>query len=636
MCGILGVISGHNNRELEMPAVLAMRDTMADRGPDGAGVFREANITLGHRRLAIRDAENGHQPWISKNGRFAIVYNGEIYNDQEIAASLMQAGVRLETTCDTEVLAEAWSLWGEQCIERLRGMFAFGVVDRRSGKVWLVRDRFGIKPLFYAKVGGDFVFASSIAAIRKHPKFSSQPNFTAISHYMQTLRITLGAETVFKNIYTMLPSEIIEYHDQQKQHRYYWDLPTSPRTTQIGFQEAAHDMGKTLEETVRLHLKSDVEVGMMMSGGVDSNTLASITKRHINRPIVGVCGGGVDEQAPFPEASDFSFASECAGSLGFDYSEVRLTSDDYLDAWKTLVGHLETPLATPTDAIIYRIAQRLKRSCGVALGGEGADEAFCGYAVQHWSGNDFDRAQNIGSLNLAQTEQFRTGLRQQYGQEQFDSIAQHYLSANTLIPWSAQRALFSPDLLAQDTQGKILQHYENTFSKQQGATTAESYTKVLLRVNLESLLRRLDTSTMAASLEARVPYADHQVVEKSLQLPQNFRIDVCPQEIQGWHTSAELNSRGSLRSKRVLRHVASQLLPPRLALRPKMSFPTPIASWLASDWQTWISDKLKTSSFAQQLFRPEALAELATAPAPISLWKWPVLNTIMWGEQCFD
>lgn len=636
MCGILGIISGPNNRELDMPTVLAMRDTMADRGPDGAGVFRESNITLGHRRLAIRDAENGHQPWISKNGRFAIVYNGEIYNDQEIAGALGQAGVPMETTCDTEVLAEAWSLWGEQCIERLRGMFAFGVVDRKSGKVWLVRDRFGIKPLFYANVAGDFVFASSIAAIRKHPKFSSQPNFTAISHYMQTLRVTLGAETVFKNIYTMLPSEIIEYHDQKKQHRCYWELPTSPQTTQIGFEQAAHEMRETLEETVRLHLKSDVEVGMMMSGGVDSNTLASITKRHIDRPIVGVCGGGIDEQAPLPKGGDFCFASDCASSLGFDYSEVRLTGDDYLEAWKTLVGQLETPLATPTDAIIYRIAQRLKQSCGVALGGEGADEAFCGYAVQHWSGNDFDRSRNIGSLDSAQAEQFQNGLRQQYGQTQFDSLAQHYLSANTLVPWSAQRALFSPDFLVQDTQSTILQHYENTFSKQQGATAAESYTKVLLQINLESLLRRLDTSTMAASLEARVPYADHKVVEKALQLPQNYRIDVCPLESQAWQTSAELNSRGSLRSKRVLRHVASQLLPPRLALRPKMSFPTPLASWLGSHWQTWISKKLRTSSFAHQIFKPEALAELANAPASISLWKWPVLNTIIWGEQCFE
>ncbi len=636
MCGILGIISGRSDHELDMETVLAMRDTMTDRGPDGAGVFREANVTLGHRRLAIRDAENGHQPWISQNGRFAIVYNGEIYNDQELAASLRQAGVRLKTNCDTEVLAEAWSLWGEQCIERLRGMFAFGVVDRKSGKVWLVRDRFGIKPLFYANVADDFVFASSIAAIRKHPKFSSQPNFAAISHYMQTLRITLGAETVFKNIYTMLPSEVIKYHDQKKQHRFYWDLPTSPQTTQIGFEEAAHEMGATLQEAVRLHLKSDVEVGMMMSGGVDSNTLASITKRYINGPIVGVCGGGIDEQAPFPEASDFSFASDCAGSLGFDYSEVRLTGDDYLDAWKTLVGHLETPLATPTDAIIFRIAQRLKRSCGVALGGEGADEAFCGYAVQHWSGNDFDRSQNMRSLNSAQAEQFRNGLRQQYGLEQFDSIAQHYLSANTLIPWSAQRALFSPALVAQDAQSIILQHYENTFSKQRGSTAAESYTKVLLQINLESLLRRLDTSTMAAGLEARVPYADHKVVENSLQLPQDFRIDVCPKENQAWQTSAELNSRGSLRSKRLLRHVASQLLPPRLALRPKMSFPTPLASWLGSHWQAWISNKMRTSSFAQQIFRPEALAELAKAPASISLWKWPVLNTIIWGEQCFE
>ena len=225
MCGILGVISSPNSTTLDEASVLRMRDTMVARGPDEQGFFRDDNISLAHRRLSIRDATNGKQPWISQNGRFVLVYNGEIYNDKEIADDLLKQGIQTHTRCDTEILAEAWSAWGAKCLDRLRGMFAFAVVDRKTKQCWLVRDRCGIKPLFYSQIKGDFVFASSISAIRKHPHFSSQPNFAAISHYLQTLRITLGKQTVFEDVYTLEPAEIIHFEAGKLRHQIYWSPP---------------------------------------------------------------------------------------------------------------------------------------------------------------------------------------------------------------------------------------------------------------------------------------------------------------------------------------------------------------------------------------------------------------------------
>lgn len=636
MCGILGIITGPTGESLDESRVLKMRDTMKDRGPDGSGYFRHAQITLAHRRLAIRDIEHGQQPWISQNGKYAFVYNGEIYNDDEIAKSLSENGIELRTQCDTEVLAEAWSLWGRKCIDRIRGMFAFAAVELRTGKTWLVRDRLGMKPLFYAAIEGDFVFASSIAAIRMHPRFTSQPNLATLSHYLQTLRITLGRDTVFQGISTLLPGEIVSFQYPDLNSEFYWVPPTQATKPSVSFEDAASQLGESLKQTVQQHLKSDVTVGMMMSGGVDSNTLATLVRQQSGSKMTGVCGGGVNNPPTNESGSDFEFARSCASHLDFDYSEVRITSEQYRDSWQSLVGKLQSPLATPTDTIIFNIAKHLKQFCGVALGGEGADEAFCGYAIQHWSGNDYDRARGTSKLNEQQQLEFQNGLNQQYGRDNFNSLAEHYLASNGLIPWSAQQALFRPEYYTDEIPQLITSHYQQMFETQGDIPTAEKYAGVLISVNLESLLRRLDTATMAASLEARVPYADHVIIENAVQLPHHYKIDLAPDEASPWLSSLALSERGSLRSKRILRSVASDLLPAQLAQRPKMSFPTPLPQWLSSDWQPWIKEKLERSDFANTLFRPEALAEVTNFPDRISLWKWPLINTILWGDQCFN
>ncbi len=636
MCGILGIITGPAGESLDESRVLKMRDTMKDRGPDGSGYFRHAQITLAHRRLAIRDIEHGQQPWISQNGKYAFVYNGEIYNDDEIAKSLSENGIKLRTQCDTEVLAEAWSLWGRKCIDRIRGMFAFAAVELRTGKTWLVRDRVGMKPLFYAAIEDDFVFASSIAAIRMHPRFTSQPNLATLSHYLQTLRITLGRDTVFQGISTLLPGEIVSFQYPDLNSEFYWMPPTQATKPTVSFEDAASQLGESLKQTVQHHLKSDVTVGMMMSGGVDSNTLATLVRQQSGSKMTGVCGGGVNNPPTNESGSDFEFARSCASHLDFDYSEVRITSEQYRDSWQSLVGKLQSPLATPTDAIIFNIAKHLKQFCGVALGGEGADEAFCGYAIQHWSGNDYDRSKGTSKLNEQQQLEFQNGLNLQYGRDNFNSIAEHYLASNGLIPWSAQQALFRPEYYSDEIPQLITSHYQQRFEAQGDIPTAEKYAGVLISVNLESLLRRLDTATMAASLEARVPYADHVIIENAVQLPHHYKIDLAPDEASPWLSSLALSERGSLRSKRILRSVASDLLPTQLAQRPKMSFPTPLPQWLSSDWQPWIKEKLERSDFANTLFRPEALAEVTKFPDRISLWKWPLINTILWGDQCFN
>jgi asparagine synthase (glutamine-hydrolysing) len=611
-----------------------MRDSMAARGPDDATLLKTRNIIFAHRRLAIRDQAGGKQPILSPNGRFVIVYNGEIYNDGDLRDELKCRGYRFSSQCDTEVLAAAWQEWEQDCVYKLRGMFAFGVYDLHEFRLTLVRDRFGIKPLFFTEINGEIVFASTIAAIKRHPSFSAKPNLAAVRHYLSTLRLTLDNQTVYVGIETLRPAEIITFRHGTQQNSIYWSPPESAPTSEMTFAEAVDQLESTLRDSVSMRMVSDVPVGMMLSGGVDSNTLAYMIKDAKQGSFHARCGGGVDPEFP-TENSDFEFARDCATQNDLDFEEVLVDADSYQDQWQDLLTQYQTPVSTPSDVIIHKIAANLKRSVGVALGGEGADEACCGYEVPHWSGADFDLFATLGSLEPAKAQTALSSLQQQYGDSPVGSASELYLACNGLIPRQAQRALFRESTWqAADADGIVEGHYDQLFSSLNGMSTAEKTAHVLLKTNLESLLTRLDSATMLASLEARVPYADHVFVEQLFRLPHSYRIDVCPSETSPWRSSLDLANRGSIRPKRLIHAAAERIMPPKLAQRPKCSFSTPVPIWLQSNWKSWISDKLLSSDFASELFRPEAIRQLTQLPPQLSMWNWPIANVILWSEAC--
>ena len=616
---------------------VAMRDTMKARGPDDAGLWRYQNMLLAHRRLAIRDLESGAQPWVTPDGRYALVYNGEIYNDSELRNELTLLGYRFETRCDTEVLMQAWVAWGTEAIPRLRGMFSFAVVDTVKDRWWLVRDRCGIKPAFYSLIGNQFVFASSIKAITRHPDFSAHPNLATVRHYLSTLRLTFDNQTVFENIHSVRPAEYLEGQGTQFRCQTYWHPPTFNESNRQ-YDDAVNQLHSELQNAISLRLKSDVSVGMMMSGGVDSNVIAEMVNSE-QGPMLGCCGGGLDT-AQNPKdgesKSDFHHARSTAARLNFDYQEVQLNWQEYLATSDQLIEEYSTPLATPTDVIIFRVAERLRESVGVALGGEGADEAFCGYSVPHWSGHDFDRARNLCPSQTPFSIQIRDSLLKQYGRTHFLSPADHYFQTVGLIPLSTQQALFRRETWKEaDREAVVESFYNSLFEASDTESTAQKYARVLFRLNLDSLLSRLDAATMAASLEARVPFTDHKVVELAFSLPPHFRIDIAPSESQPWLSSLELFQRGSIRSKRILRSVASRMMPEHAALRPKQSFPTPIESWLNTSWKSHVEHVTQRSPFLQSIFLPESMKLLPQLPDSLAMWNWPILNLAKWGERWF-
>lgn len=637
MCGILGIVGSPSEPVgLSHDQILRMRDSMTARGPDDAGFCRRRNIAFAHRRLSIRDIEGGAQPWVSDDGQTVLVYNGEIYNDRSLRKQLAARGEMFRSRCDTEVVMAAYRQWGPQCVERLSGMFAFGIYDFRDDRLLLARDRFGIKPLFLTQVDGSLVFASSIGALLTHPAIVKRPHFPAISHYLTTFRLTLGRETFFEGIWRLMPGETLLWQDGTIRIEQYWDYPAD-RDDSIEYADAVAQLEATLRTSVAERLVSDVPVGMFLSGGVDSSVIASLIGECTQQTLLGQCGGGEPGHSEDHATEDFAFARQCARLLGFEFGEVRVPPDEYLNCWLWMIEQYTTPLSTPTDVILFRLAQEMKKSVGVALGGEGADELFCGYAVQHWAGHEFDLCRRLknGTASDAEDEvRFRRALVRQYGRDRFVSAVDHFLALNSLVPTSAKPALFQPWAWKEcERDSRLWAYYSSVFDRYADKTTAEIHALIHHRVNLEGLLGRLDSATMLAGLEARVPYTDHVLVEQMMQLPGLFKIDVVGDARRELLTAVELEQRGVLRSKRILRSMAASRLPAPLARRKKASFPTPVAAWLSGPWAEWTADVLRNSEFGRAVFQPAALSQLAENVPQAGMWLWPLVNVLLWGDR---
>ena len=633
MCGI---VATHDRKRRPIDSDLFAQQCRAivHRGPDDEGMYFDDGVAIGMRRLSIVDLAGGHQPIANEDESVQVVFNGEIYNSPELRKRLENTGHVFRTNSDTEVLVHMYEDFGSDLVKHLRGMFAFGVYDFRRDELVLVRDRCGVKPLFYTTCGGEFVFASSIAALRRHPRFSARPNMTALSHYLATLRLTLDEQTVFAGVQSLRPGELLRLRrDGRPELLSWWSLPEETNHEQT-YDDAVGRFSRELQDSVRMRLKSDVDVGMLMSGGVDSNTLAVQVNATAGAGVRGICGGGLSHTAGTDD--DFYYARKCADHLQFDFSDTRVDANQYYELWQDLLDDYATPVSTPTDVIIYRVCQQLKQHVGVALGGEGADEILCGYEIPHWSGTDFDRSRALHALSPAASSLARASLQRQYGRDQFESPGEHYLSASSLIPLSLQRQLFRDEHVeAMHADNAVQHYYDRFFPAESSRSTSEHLAQLLHRVNLEALLSRLDSASMRASLETRVPYTDHKLVELAFRMPHHYRIDVAPEEKQPWLSSLELSRRGSLRSKRILRSIANQLLPAPLANRPKASFPTPLAGWLHTDWRERIAAEFTRNPFAEFLFKPAALREIVNMPEALSMWKWPVLNILVWGRRCF-
>jgi asparagine synthase (glutamine-hydrolysing) len=602
MCGIAGIFHAQTPKPVDPARVEAMCDALAHRGPDGAGVWTDHGVGLGHRRLSIIDLSGSPQPMLSADGRAVIVFNGEIYNFRELRRELEHAGFVFRTRGDTEVILAAWQRWGPDCLARLDGMFAFALFDRDKRQLFLARDRFGVKPLFLAHLSdGSLAFASELKGLLAHPLLRRRVNPQAIEAYMawgfvpDTHAILAGVEKLPAGHFWLLQQGRAPGRPQR-----WWDIDFSARAKGSEADLAA-ELVHRLRQAVRSRMVADVPLGAFLSGGVDSSGVVALMAEASHQPVQ-TCSIGFDVAA----YDETSHARKVAALFGADHQERIVATDDFaaIDALAAMFGE---PFADASALPTWRVCQLARERVTVALSGDGGDEAFAGYRRQVFHHHE-ERLRAV----------LPAGLRARL----FGTLGRAWPKAD----WAPRPLRAKATLLALAESGEEgyaralsvtlpeARHalYSDAFAASLGGFRAEDELIALMRAaparsGLDraqyadlafwlpgDILTKVDRTSMAVSLEAREPLLDHRLVEFAARLPEGMRV------------------RGSV-GKYLLKKALERYLPREILYRPKQGFVTPIAEWfrgpLAGAARGIASGALAQTGF----FDPWAIAKLAAA-----------------------
>jgi asparagine synthase (glutamine-hydrolysing) len=578
---------------------------MSHRGPDGAGLWVGDAVTLGHRRLIVIDpTPAGNQPMRTPDGRFVIVYNGELYNDTELRHELARAGVAFRSRSDTETLLHALAAWGPPGLARLRGMFALALWDARERTLLLARDPLGIKPLYYHADDDQVAFASEIPALLTLPGIRARPDLVTVSAYLTTIRTTLGERTLYDGVSTLRPGQAILFRlDPDALRRQDVTPAPPPPTYPPPTDEEATDLARAVvEDSVRRHLRSDVPLCCLLSGGLDSSIIA-VAARQAAGELFTYCAGAPESADGGSE--DFRFARLVADAIGAIHTEAPVTRQLFARRWEEMVAALGVPLGTPNEVAINEVARRM-RSDGriVTLSGEGADELFGGYDAPLAAAAAFETAAEGRADNAAR--------------------GRFQLRSNAWIPPDDKPALLNDRAWASlehdDTLKRLYEAEFDALARPGENDPMQNHLRFHRRINLAGLLQRLDTATMLAGVEGRTPFADSRITDFAESLPMNwkFRVEHGP------------GGPGPPRcsTKRVLREAFSPDLPPEVVERPKASFPLPFQAWVADHAQDILH-----SGLIRELFRREAIDAVTARPGDLWRMTWPMANLALWGKQ---
>lgn len=633
MCGICGIFFKDRSRQANRKSLAAMNRAISHRGPDDEGYFVEQNVGLAMRRLSIIDVSTGHQPLTCESQDKWIVFNGEIYNHRDLRKDLEARGHRYRTQSDTETVIHAYEEYGADCVNRLRGMFAFVVWDQTRRLLFAARDRLGIKPFYYFWDGSSFLFGSEIKAILAHPNISAELNRRTLAEYLAFGYIT-GESTMFRGIRKLMPGHVLQVSEtDQLEIRRYWDLPTHSELEQGTRKYYVDTYRQMLESAVRSHLMSDVPLGTFLSGGLDSSAVAAMaTKIGGERIKTFAVGYGADDQreAGFSELTP---AREVANHIRSDHHEVYLGRDQFFKSLPLLIWHEDEPIAWPSSVSLFSVAQLARNHVKVVLTGEGSDETLAGYTRYAWT---LANARMGAVYRSATTTGFRSFLR--YGVREAPLGASlrrklehtflardgnswpsfYYDNFFSAIPASQQAELLTP--MALEECGDAYAGSMSAWGQSQG-DLLHRMLHADINTYLIELLMKQDQMSMAASIESRVPFLDHELVEFTAKIPARYLV------------------RG-LAGKIVLKEAVRDLLPPSIVHRKKRGFPTPWEHWLVPMLDGIETFVVASRSVERGLFRPEALqtifAEHRTQFRDHGTAIWRLLNLEVWQRVFFD
>jgi asparagine synthase (glutamine-hydrolysing) len=639
MCAIVGVVGSiPEKKELEKA-----RDLMAHRGPDGAGLYynEEEGVAFGHRRLSIIDlSDAGKQPFFSNDGRFVLTFNGEIYNYLELKRELKDS-YDFKTSSDTEVLLASYIVWGEKALSKLNGMFAFAIWDNKKRELFIARDRFGVKPLYYLLEKETFYFASEIKALLSFNILERKLNTKALTSYL-FFRYAVGEETLFKSIKTLLPGTCA-YVQEGKPMRIkkYWSLSVVLDKKDPGEKEAVKETTRLLEKSVEYRMRSDVPYGAYLSGGLDSSVIVGMMSQLSKKPVETFAAGFHEEGF-----NELPYARQVSKIFNTNHHEIILNQNTYFDVLPDVIGHKDAPLLTPNEVHWYLLSQLMKKDITVVLAGSGADELFGGYGKIFRSGYDLERM-----LLLEEDSTFLPPREKGILLENFKALYGSALYKKPEDHLLRQYAYFSPsfagELLNQDifgTEMDAILHrgfFADFFTPLKGLPFSDQYLYFFQNIHLLGTILHLDNVTMSFGIEGREPYLDHALVEYVSALPLKYKLRWKSEEDEkrGKILSSTQISEVYDTSKYLLKKIGETFLPKELIERKKLGFPVPIDSWILGKSKQFAYDTLLSEgSLSRSLFKKEILADFIEDPSRFvsrnqGLHVWLLLNIELWLQK---
>jgi asparagine synthase (glutamine-hydrolysing) len=633
MCGICGVFHYRGDRTVDGAALGRMTRALEHRGPDDEGAWTSPDgaVGLGFRRLAIVDLAGGHQPMANEDESAWIVFNGEIYNHAALRPGLEAKGHRYRTRSDTETILHQWEESGDDVVTRLHGMFGIAVYDIGTRRLFLARDRIGIKPLYWHDDGSTFVFASEIKALFEYPGVERRLNRAKLAEYLAHLAVA-PPDTLFEGIRKLRAGHtmgVVRERGVEPARRWWTPLPEAGAPLVTDPAEGARLVREGLETAVRDRLMSDVPFGAFLSGGVDSSAIVALMSRMMDRPVDTFSIGYRDD----PGFNEYDYARRVAGLFKTNHHEVQIDHGDFKAFLPKLIHHQDEPISDPVCVPLYHVA-KLARDSGVivTLVGEGSDELFFGYGWHNRVRRMYEawwrplsrlpkpvRAGAAGAASLVVDPPRRDFLRR------FARGGEPFLGGAITFYDTELEALLEPDVLAAaDPPGAVV---ERLYAETDGVLPKDDFTRRSTYLELmyrlpELLLMRVDKMTMATSVEGRVPFLDHRMIELSFRL------------------AADLKVRDGV-TKWVLKEAMKDILPDEILHRKKLGFHVPVTAWFGKDLSGWAREVLlDAESPVRTLFRRAAVERLldrqAAGGVNYGMRIWALVNFALWHRYWIE
>ncbi|MFT3746018.1 MAG: asparagine synthase (glutamine-hydrolyzing) [Pyrinomonadaceae bacterium] len=628
MCGINGIaFSPNSGRSVDEARLVRIRDVLHHRGPDDGGIYVDGNVGLGHRRLSIVDVTHGAQPMFTGDRACAIVYNGEVYNHADHRPDLEARGYKFQNRSDTETILHLYEEYGRDCVDHLRGMFAFAIWDRKKRELFIARDRFGVKPLYYVhNSAGDLFFASEIKSLIEAGAVKPELNYNALPDQLAN-HGTSGDETLFHGVKRLPPGHTMVWKDGRIDIREFWDLKFEPKHEPKSDAEYIEEWRDLFRKSVELRLMADVPLGMFLSGGIDSSAIAAMMSTMVSEPIktFSIAFGDRD-------ANELEYARLVAEAFGTDHHEITLTPEQFFASVPEMIWHEDEPIGFLASIPLYHVSKLASKHVKVVLTGEGSDETLAGYGRYQKALSLLNYGEKYESFTPAflrdavrggvstLPSKFGSKLSRTFLTREAD-IENLFLDNFGVFPRSMQAKMLSKATLERIVDTNPYTGQNRLIANSDAVDVLDKLLYVDTKSYMHELLMKQDQMSMAASIESRVPFLDHKLVEFAAKMPREMKL-----------------RDGT--TKWILREAMKGILPDVILNRPKMGFPVPVGKWFRGEYKHLVDEfVLGDRAMDRGIFEPSAIREIVRkhdAGEDHAQRIWFLMNFEMWYRRFID